>query len=102
MTRTRWLWLVAATGVALLAISFVNGWIFHDREVRGEGYREVHVYLSAWRGVARPVTTIAALGALAIGWGRPRLRSAGGWFRRGCSSWARPWSSASSRHRPCP
>ncbi|MGI8658428.1 MAG: hypothetical protein ACR2K4_06625 [Candidatus Limnocylindria bacterium] len=69
MTHARWLWLVAVVSVVLLAISFVNGWIFHDREVRGEGYREVHVYLSAWRGVAMPVTTIAALGALAIGLG---------------------------------
>lgn len=67
MTRTRWLWLVAAAGLAIFAISFVQGWIVHERELRGEGYRFVQIFLSAWRGVAIPVTAAAALVALAVG-----------------------------------
>ncbi len=69
MTRTRWLWLAASAGVAILALSLVNGWILHDREVRGEGYRQVQVYLSAWRGVAMPVTAAASVVAGAVGLG---------------------------------
>ncbi len=65
MTRDRWLWVAVAAGLGVFALSFVNGWIFHDRELRGEGYRQVHVYLSAWRGVAMPVTSAAAIGSLA-------------------------------------
>lgn len=64
MTRAGWLWVAAAAGIAVFALSFVNGWIFHDRELRGEGYRQVQVYLSAWRGVAMPVTSLAAIGSL--------------------------------------
>ncbi len=64
MTRDRWLWVTVAAGLAVFALSFVNGWIFHDRELRGEGYRQVQVYLSAWRGVAMPVTSLAAVGSL--------------------------------------
>ena len=66
MTRTRWLWLVAVAGLAIFAISFVQGWIVHERELRGEGYRFVRIFLSAWRGVAIPVTAAAAVMALAV------------------------------------
>ena len=66
MTRTRWLWLVAVAGLAIFAISFVQGWIVHERELRGEGYRFVRIFLSAWRGVAIPVTAAAAVIALAV------------------------------------
>ncbi len=65
MTRVRWLWLVAAAGVAIFGLSFVQGWIVQERELRGEGYRYVQVMLSAWRGVAFPVTAAAAVVALA-------------------------------------
>jgi hypothetical protein len=65
MTRSRWLLLVAVAGLAIFALSFVNAWIVHDRELRGEGYRFVQYYLSAWRGVGMPVLTLAAVGALA-------------------------------------
>lgn len=69
MNRDRWLTLVAAAGVMIFALSFVNAWIVHDRELRGEGYRFVQYVLSAWRGVGMPVLTTAALGALALaGW----------------------------------
>lgn len=64
MTRARWLLLVAAAGAAIFALSFLNGWILHEREVRGEGYRFVEVMLSAWRGQAVPVLTLAAVTAL--------------------------------------
>ena len=67
MTRTRWLWLIAAAGLAIFAISFVQGWIIHQRELRGEGYRLVQIFLSAWRGVAIPVTAAASVVALATG-----------------------------------
>lgn len=66
MTRRRWLLAAAAVGIALFALSFVNGWIFHDRELRGEGYRQVRHVLSAWRGVAMPVTSLAAVLALVV------------------------------------
>ena len=64
MSRSRWLVLVAGAGVALFVLSFVNGWIVHDRELRGEGYRFVQVTLSAWRTAGMPVLTVGAIGAL--------------------------------------
>jgi hypothetical protein len=64
MTRGRWLVLVAVAGLAIFALSFVNAWIVHDRELRGEGYRHAQHYLSAWRGVGIPVLTVAAVLAL--------------------------------------
>jgi len=66
MTRPRWLIAIAVAGVAIFALSFVNAWIVHDREVRGEGYRYVQYFLSAWRGVGTPVLSLAAVTALAI------------------------------------
>jgi hypothetical protein len=69
MTRTRWLVAITVAGVAIFGLSFVNAWIVHDREVRGEGYRYVQYFLSAWRGVGMPVLTVAAVTALATaGW----------------------------------
>ncbi|MEO8509990.1 MAG: hypothetical protein ABI534_01990 [Chloroflexota bacterium] len=63
----RWSLLVAAAGVAIFALSFVPAWIVHERVVTGEGYRDVFVELSAWRDVAVPVVTAAALLALVVG-----------------------------------
>lgn len=65
MSRSRWLLAIAVAGVAIFALSFVNAWIVHDRELRGEGYRFVQYFLSAWRGVGMPVLTVAAVAALA-------------------------------------
>jgi hypothetical protein len=77
MTRTRWLLVIAVAGVAIFALSFVNAWIVHDRELRGEGYRFVQYFLSAWRGVGMPVLTVAAVTALATGaWSVAVLRRA--------------------------
>ena len=66
MTRARWLWLVALAGIAIFALSFVQGWIVQERELRGEGYRFVQIMLSAWRGFAMPVSALAAAGALGV------------------------------------
>lgn len=75
MTRSRWLVAIALAGGAIFALSFVNAWIVHDRELRGEGYRFVQYFLSAWRGVGMPVLTVAALTALATaGWALAMLR----------------------------
>ena len=65
MNRSRWLIAIAVAGVAIFGLSFVNAWIVHDRELRGEGYRFVQYFLSAWRGVGMPVLTLAAVAALA-------------------------------------
>lgn len=81
MTRSRWLLVVAIAGLAIFGLSFVNAWITHDRELRGEGYRWVQHGLSAWRGPGMPVLTVAAVAALATaGWAaalarRPSLPS---------------------------
>ena len=65
MTERRALLAVATAGVAILALSFANGWIVHDLEVRGEGFRHSEVLLSAWRSVAIPVLSLAAITAAA-------------------------------------
>lgn len=75
MTRTRWLVLVAVCGAAVFALSFVNGWIVHDRELRGEGYRHVQHAVSAWRGVGMPVLTLGVLAAaMTAGWAVAAVR----------------------------
>jgi hypothetical protein len=61
MTERRALLLVAIAGAAILALSFVNGWIVHDREIRGEGFRHSETLLSAWRSVAIPILGPAAV-----------------------------------------
>lgn len=94
MTSRRWLAVLAVVGIAIFALSFVNAWIVHDREVRGEGYRLVHHSVSAWRGVGMPVLTLGVLAALAagvaaalslLGWLRvaPRLLVAGSFLTLG-------------------
>ncbi|MGH2446704.1 MAG: hypothetical protein ACRDGD_11820 [Candidatus Limnocylindria bacterium] len=71
--RTRWLLLVAIAGGAIFALSFLDAWIVHDREVRGEGYRDVEILLSAWRAVAVPVLTVGVLAALVTAVGAAAL-----------------------------
>ncbi len=83
VNRTGWLWLVAGAGVAIFALSFVQGWMVQEREVRGEGYRFVQIFLSAWRGAAIPVTAAAAVGALLAA----LLAVAGVLGRRSISTW---------------
>jgi hypothetical protein len=65
MSSSRALAIVAVIGVAIFALSFVNGWIVHDRELRGEGYRHSEILLSAWRSVAMPVLGLGVLVLLA-------------------------------------
>jgi hypothetical protein len=65
VTDRRALLAVAIAGVAILALSFVGGWIVLDREVRGEGFRHSEILLSAWRSVAVPVLSLAAIIAAA-------------------------------------
>lgn len=83
MDRSRWLILIAVAGVAMFALSFVDGWIVHDREVRGEGSRFIGITLNAWRSVAVPVLSagvLAALGtavAAAIGLRWPNITPSG-------------------------
>lgn len=82
MTRRRWLLLVAACGAAIVALSFVDAWIVHDRELRGEGYRQVQHLVSAWRGVGVPVVTLGvAAAALTAAWaiGAERRPSLAAW-----------------------
>jgi hypothetical protein len=67
VTSRRWLAVLVVAGIAIFALSFVNAWIVHDREVRGEGYRFVHHSVGAWRGVGMPVLTLGVLAALAVG-----------------------------------
>lgn len=67
MTQGRWLSIVAAAGVGIFALAFVQGWIVQEREVRGEGYRFLQISLNAWGGLAVPVTAAAAIGALGVG-----------------------------------
>lgn len=89
MSRSRWLVIIALAGIAIFALSFANGWIAHDREVRGEGYRYVHISLSAWRAVAVPVLSAGALTALGtaggavIGLRRPNIIP--GWLLLGAA-----------------
>jgi hypothetical protein len=61
VTERRALLVVAIAGAALVALSFLNGWIVHDREIRGEGYRHSETLLNAWRSAAIPVLSLAAI-----------------------------------------
>lgn len=83
MTARGWWLVVAVSGIAIFGLSFVNGWIEHDRELLGEGYRHVRTGLGAWRTRGMPILTAAALLALVVGLGalvsarRPRMVPAG-------------------------
>ena len=85
----RWLLVVAAAAAALVALSFVDGWVVHDRELRGEGYRQVQVQLDAWRAPAFPVLAAgilaAAIGGAAALATRSGRRTATGWVALGGS-----------------
>lgn len=65
MTRSRALAAIAVAGLAIGVLSLVDAWIIHDREVRGEGYRDVLTSLSPWESVAVPLLTLGVLAALA-------------------------------------
>lgn len=80
MDRSRWLVVVAVAGMAIFALSFAPGWILHYRELTGEGFRTVHVDLSAWRSAAIPVLSLGALAALAAALGAVVSLRRGGEF----------------------
>lgn len=86
MTRRRWQLVVAAGGIAIFGLSFGGGWLIHDREVLGEGYRSAQVALSAWRGAAVPVLTLTMITALAVG-----LWALAAAWRPGLPSWPLLW-----------
>ena len=65
MTGLRARWLIVLAGVAMGALSLADAWIVHDREVRGEGYRDVLTALSAWESVAVPMLTVGVVAGLA-------------------------------------
>ena len=69
MTDRRWLIALGAAGLAIFALSFVNAWITHDRELLGEGYRHLTTLLGAWQTRGMPVLTVGALTALVVGIG---------------------------------
>lgn len=84
MDRSRWLVVIVVAGAAIATLSFADGWISHDREVRGEGYRFVQVGLSAWRSVAVPVLSAGVLMAFGTAMlaviGLRRGRNTPGWL----------------------
>lgn len=67
MTSRHWLVILAVAGIAIFALSFVDLWIVHDREVRGEGYRFVSITSSAWQEPGFPVMAIGVVAALLVG-----------------------------------
>lgn len=66
MSRGRLLLAIAVAGIIILGLSLVQGWIFHEREVRGEGYRFVEHTVSAWSGAGVPVLTLGVLAAALV------------------------------------
>lgn len=78
MTERRWLAVVAAAGIALFGLSFLDAWILQVRQIRGEGYRWAESLYGAWRGPGMPVLTLAAVAALVVAVGA-LLRLAGRW-----------------------
>ena len=69
MTHRTWLAAMAVAGIAIFALAFVDGWIVHDREVRGEGYRMVHVILGVWEERGFPILAAGTIVALLVGIG---------------------------------
>jgi hypothetical protein len=65
MSRSGWVAVGVIAGAAILGLSFVDAWIVHHREVRGEGYREVITMVNAWRGPAVPVLSLGVVVAVA-------------------------------------
>jgi hypothetical protein len=64
---TRWLLLAALAAAGIVALSFIDGWIVHDRELRGEGYRQVQVQLDAWQAPAFPILAAGIVAAAVAG-----------------------------------
>ena len=69
MSRRSWLAVMAVAGILTFALGLVDGWIVHDREVRGEGYRVVQVVLGAWEERGFPILAAGTVVALVVGIG---------------------------------
>jgi hypothetical protein len=69
MSRRSWLAILAVAGILVFALGFVDGWIVHDREVRGEGYRLVQVVLGVWEERGLPILAAGTIAALLVGIG---------------------------------
>lgn len=67
--RPAWTWGLLGLALVVVALSFVPGWLIHEREVRGEGYRTFAIGLTAWqlRSGSLPVIGGAVLATLAVG-----------------------------------
>ena len=67
--RPGWSWGLLALALLIVGLSFVPGWLVHEREVRGEGYRTFAIGLTAWqlRSGSLPVIGSGVLAALAVG-----------------------------------
>lgn len=67
MNRRTWLAIMAVTGIGIFALAFVDGWLVHDRELRGEGYRLVQVVLGVWEERGLPILAAGTIAALLVG-----------------------------------
>ena len=67
--RPAWMWALLGLAFLVVALSFVPGWLVHEREVRGEGYRTFAIGLTAWqlRSGSLPVIGGAVLATLGAG-----------------------------------
>jgi hypothetical protein len=63
----RWQLVVLGLGLAVLALSFVPGWLMHSRVVGGEGYRTLSLALNAWQLKSVPVLSLAVVAAVVAG-----------------------------------
>ena len=66
MSRRAWLASLVLVGIAIFALGFVDGWIVHEREVRGEGFRFVKVVLGVWEERGFPVLAAGVVLALLV------------------------------------
>jgi hypothetical protein len=68
-SRPRWTWVLLVLALAVVVLSFVPGWLVHERELRGEGYRTFQIGLTAWqlRSGSLPVIGGGILVSLAVG-----------------------------------
>lgn len=61
--RRAWLGLVVAAGLAIVALSFVDAWIVHERVLDGEGYRTIVTVINAWQLVSLPLVSLGVIAA---------------------------------------
>jgi hypothetical protein len=76
---------MVALALVVVGLSFVPGWLVHEREVRGEGYRTFAIGLTAWqlRSGSLPVIGGGVVVALAVGVAAVTLPAARRWLLAG-------------------